>query len=180
MKGVLEELTDKLGITDVTYEASTKYSFLHPGRQAVVMNAGQEIAYLGQLHPEAADNYSIKDEVYVAVVHIDALMKLTSFDRKYESVAKFPAMTRDLSMVMKKEVLVGQLEAIFKKRGGKLLESMELFDVYEGDQIAEGYKSVAYSLKFRHKDKTLEDAEVTAVVDKILEDLKKLDVELRS
>lgn len=180
MKGVLEELTDKLGISDVTYEASTKYPFLHPGRQAVVMNAGQEIAYLGQLHPEAADNYSIKDEVYVAVVHIDALMKLTSFDRKYESVAKFPAMTRDLSMVMKKEVLVGQLEAIFKKRGGKLLESMELFDVYEGDQIAEGYKSVAYSLKFRHKDKTLEDAEVTAVVDKILEDLKKLDVELRS
>ena len=180
MKGVLEELTDKLGISDVTYEASTKYPFLHPGRQAVVMNAGQEIAYLGQLHPEAADNYSIKDEVYVAVVHIDALMKLTSFDRKYESVAKFPAMTRDVSMVMKKEVLVGQLEAIFKKRGGKLLESMELFDVYEGDQIAEGYKSVAYSLKFRHKDKTLEDAEVTAVVDKILEDLKKLDVELRS
>lgn len=180
MKGVLEELSDKLGITDLTYEASTKYPFLHPGRQAVVLNGTKEIAYLGQLHPEAADNYSIKGDVYVAVVHIDALMKLTTFDRKYESVAKFPAMTRDLSMVMKKEVLVGQLEAIFKKRGGKLLESMELFDVYEGDQIAEGYKSVAYSLKFRHKDKTLEDAEVTTVVDKILEDLKKLDVELRS
>lgn len=180
MKGVLEELKDKLGIVELTYEASSGYPFLHPGRQAVVKNAGQEVAYLGQLHPEVADNYGIKGEVYVAVVHIDAVMKLTSFDRKYESVAKFPAMTRDLSMVMKKEVLVGQLEAIFKKRGGKLLESMELFDVYEGDQIAEGYKSVAYSLKFRHKDKTLEDAEVTAIVDKILEDLKKLDVELRS
>ena len=81
---------------------------------------------------------------------------------------------------MKKEVLVGQLEAVFKKRGGKLLESMELFDVYEGDQIAEGYKSVAYSLKFRHKDKTLEDAEVSSVVEKIIEDLKKMGVELRS
>lgn len=180
MKGVLEEIFDKLGIGNVTYEASRKYPFLHPGRQAVVLEHGEEVAYLGQLHPETADNYSIKGEVYVAVVHINALVKRASFDRKYESVAKYPAMTRDLSMVMKKEILVGQLEAIFKKRGGQLLESMELFDVYEGDQIAKGYKSVAYSLKFRHKDKTLEEAEVSEIIEKILADLKKLDVELRS
>ena len=180
MKGVLEQICADLGISDVTYEASEKYPYLHPGRQALLMNGETEVAYLGQLHPEAAENYNMKGEVYVAVVHIDELMKLATFERKYESVAKFPAMTRDLSMLMKKEILVGQLEAIFKKRGGALLESIELFDVYEGDQIAEGYKSVAYSLKFRHKDKTLEDAEVTAIIDKILKDLSDLGVELRS
>ena len=180
MKGALEGIFDKLNIRGLTFEASSKYPYLHPGRQAVVMDQDTEIAYLGQLHPEAAENYNMKGEVYVAVVHIEECVKRTSFDYKYESVAKFPAMTRDLSMVMKKEVLVGQLEAVFKKRGGKLLESMELFDVYEGDQIAEGYKSVAYSLKFRHKDKTLEDAEVSSVVEKIIEDLKKMGVELRS
>lgn len=180
MKGVLEEMFEKLGIQGISYEASTKYSYLHPGRQAVVLQGGEEVAYLGQLHPEAVDNYGMKGEVYVAVAHIDEMVKRATFERKYESVAKFPAMTRDLSMVMKKDILVGQLEAIFKKRGGSLLESMELFDVYEGDQIEKGYKSVAYSLKFRHKDKTLEDAEVTAVIDKILKDLKELGVELRS
>ncbi len=180
MKGVLEELTSRLGIKDSVYEASKEFPFLHPGRQAVVKVNDKEIAYLGQLHPEAADNYNIKGEVYVAVVHIQEILPLATFDHKYESIARFPAVTRDLSMVMSKEILVGQLESIFKKRGGKLLESIELFDVYEGDQIEEGYKSVAYSLKFRHKDKTLEDAEVTSVIDNILEDLKKLGVTLRS
>ena len=180
MKGVLESIFEKLGIKTLTYEASSKYPYLHPGRQAVVMNQDTEVAYLGQLHPEAADNYDIKGEVYLAVVHIDEIVKLATFERHYENVAKFPAMTRDLSMLMKKEILVGDLEKIFKKRGGKLLESVELFDVYEGDQIADGYKSVAYSLKFRHKERTLEEPEVTAIIDNILKDLKNLDIELRS
>ena len=89
-------------------------------------------------------------------------------------------MKRDLSMVMKKDIFVGQLEKIFKDKGGKLLESYELFDVSEGDQIEKGYKSVAYSLTFRAKDRTLEDAEVSKIVEKILDELKKLGVELRA
>ncbi len=180
MKGVVESYLNKLGIDDITYEATKDYPYLHPGRAAVAKVNDKEVAYIGQLHPEAADNYNIKTDVYVAVVHIDELTSLANFDYKYETVAKYPAVTRDLSMVMKKEILVGQLEAIFKKRGGKLLESVELFDVYEGDQIEEGKKSVAYSLKFRNKEKTLEESEVSALVDKILEDLKELGVELRA
>ena len=108
------------------------------------------------------------------------LVPKATFDRKYEGVAKFPAMKRDLSMVMKKDIFVGQLEKIFKDKGGKLLESYELFDIYEGDQIEKGYKSVAYSLTFRAKDRTLEDAEVSKIVEKILDELKKLGVELRA
>ena len=138
------------------------------------------IAYIGQIHPEVMDNYNMKGEVYVAVIDMPTLVPKATFDRKYEGVAKFPAMKRDLSMVMKKDIFVGQLEKIFKDKGGKLLESYELFDVYEGDQIEKGYKSVAYSLTFRAKDRTLEDAEVSKIVEKILDELKKLGVELRA
>jgi phenylalanyl-tRNA synthetase beta chain len=109
-------------------------------------------------------------------------MKVTdkaTFDRKYEGIAKYPAVTRDLSMVMKKEILVGDIEKVFVKRGGKLLESMTLFDVYEGAQIMTGYKSVAYSLTFRAKDRTLEDKDIAPVMDKILSDLSAMGIELR-
>ena len=138
------------------------------------------MGYLGEVHPAVADTYGIGTRAYVAVLDILNVVKHASFDRKYEGVAKFPAMKRDLSMVMKKDIFVGQLEKIFKDKGGKLLESYELFDVYEGDQIEKGYKSVAYSLTFRAKDRTLEDAEVSKIVEKILDELKKLGVELRA
>ena len=105
--------------------------------------------------------------------------RLFTFDRKYEGIAKYPAVTRDLSMVMRKDILVGDIEKVFEKRGGKLLESMTLFDVYEGAQIQMGYKSVAYSLAFRAKDRTLEDKDITPIMEKILSDLNEMGIELR-
>ena len=122
----------------------------------------------------------MKGEVYAAVIDMPVLVANATFERKYEGVAKFPAMKRDLSMVMKKEIFVGQIEKIFKKKGSSLLEAFELFDVYEGNQIEKGYKSVAYSLTFRAKDRTLEEAEVNQIVDQILAELKKLGIELRA
>jgi phenylalanyl-tRNA synthetase beta chain len=104
----------------------------------------------------------------------------TTFDRKYEGIAKYPAVTRDISMVMSKEILVGQVEEVIRKKGGKLLESYNLFDIYEGAQIKSGYKSVAYSITFRAKDRTLSDNEVTDVMDKILGALKDMGIELRA
>lgn len=153
---------------------------MHPGRQADVLIRGQKAAYIGQMHPQAAENYGMKGEVYVAVIDMPVLTEQATFDRKYTGVAKFPAMKRDLSMVVKKEIFVGQIEKIFRDKGGKLLEGFELFDVYEGDQIEKGYKSVAYSLTFRAQDRTLEEAEVNKIVDKILEELKTLGIELRA
>ena len=108
-----------------------------------------------------------------------SVVEKATFDRKYEGIARFPAVTRDISMVVPREVLVGQIEEIIAVRGGKILESYELFDVYEGAQIQEGCKSVAYSIVFRAKDKTLEEAEITAVMKKILNGLKSLGAELR-
>lgn len=181
LKGVLEDIMNALGLKGMSeYTPTTEHPFLHPGRQANVSLNGERVAYIGQVHPEVMDNYSMKGEVYVAVIDMPVLVEKATFDRKYEGVAKFPAMKRDLSMVMKKEIFVGQLEKIFREKGGKLLESYELFDVYEGNQIEKGYKSVAYSLTFRAKDRTLEEAEVSKIVDKILKELQNLGIELRA
>lgn len=181
LKGVIEELTEKLGFEkEVSYEPTTEHPFLHPGRQANIMKGKLTLGYMGQLHPEAADNYAIKTEVYVAVLSMDVITMLSTFDRKYEGIAKFPAITRDLSLVADKGIFVGQIEKIIKKNGGKLLESYKLFDVYEGEQVAKGKKSVAYSLVFRDKTRTLSDAEVNPAVEKILAELGKLGIEIRA
>ena len=181
LKGVIEELFEKLGFgKDVNYEPSTEQPFLHPGRQAVIKKGNLNIGYLGQLHPEVADNYSIKADVYVAVLDMDTVTMLSDFDRKYEGIAKFPGMTRDLSLVVDKSIFVGEIEKVIKKCGGKLLESYKLFDVYEGEQVAEGKKSVAYTMTFRAKDRTLEDKEVSDIIDKLLAELGKMNIEIRA
>lgn len=181
LKGVVEELFEAVGLKGRSeYMPTDQIPCLHPGRQAEILLDGEKTAYMGEIHPEAAQNYGIKQRVYVAVIDMPILVEKATFDRKYEAVAKFPAMKRDLSMTVSKEIFVGQIEKVIKENGGKLLESVELFDVYEGDQIKEGMKSVAYSLTFRAKDRTLEDAEVNKVVDKILKKLGELGAELRA
>lgn len=180
LKGVLEELFEKLGFGgQITFEPSGDICFLHPGRQAKLTKGKLDVGYIGQIHPEVCDNYNIKTEVYVAVLNMDVVVMLSSFDRKYEGIAKFPGVTRDLSLVADKTIFVGQIEAVIKKCGGKLLESYKLFDIYEGDQVGDGKKSVAYTMTFRAKDRNLEGAEVTAITDKILKELGKLGIEIR-
>ena len=180
LKGVVEELYAKLGLAgQITYDPEPVQPFLHPGRQATMKKGKLELGFIGQLHPEAAENYDLKCEVYVAVIDMPTLTMLASFDRKYEGIAKFPASTRDLSFVMDQSIFVGQIEAVIKKCGGKLLESYELFDVYQGEQIEAGKKSVAYTMSFRAKDRTLEDNEVNSIIDKILKELDKLGIQLR-
>lgn len=138
------------------------------------------IGYLGEIHPDVADNYSIGEKTYVAVLDMPELVARASFDVKYTGIARFPAVSRDLSMVMKKEILVGQVEEVIRRCGGSLLESCTLFDVYEGIQIKPGYKSVAYSISFRAKDHTLEEKEVNQIMDSILKGLQDLGIELRA
>ncbi len=181
MKGVVEELTEKLGFaSELSYEPTTDHPFLHPGRQANIVKGKLSVGYIGQLHPEAADNYNIKADVYVAVLDMDTVTMLSSFDRKYEGIAKFPGATRDLSLVADKSIFVGQIEKVIKKCGGKLLESYKLFDVYEGEQVAAGKKSVAYTMTFRAKDRTLSDQEVSEIINKILSELGKMGIEIRA
>ena len=183
MKGVIEELFEHIGMQDkVHYEPSCDRPYLHPGRKADIIYQGQTVGYLGEVHPEVCGNYDFKEgvRVYVAVLDMPAVIPFTGFDRHYEGIAKYPATTRDISMLVPKTVLVGQIEDLLAQRGGKILESYKLFDIYEGSQVQEGYKSVAYSLSFRAKDRTLTDEEVGAAMKKILQGLSGLGIELRS
>lgn len=180
MKGVVEELFDKLGVVGIECEPTSEICYLHPGRQAYLTKGKLDIGIIGQVHPEVGDNYNLKAEAYVAVLNMEVLTMLASFDRKYEGIAKFPASTRDLSMVMDKSIFVGQIAHVIQKNAGKILESCELFDVYEGEQVGEGKKSVAFSLIFRAKDRNLESAEVDKAVDKVLGALKEMGIELRA
>lgn len=180
MKGVVEEFFDKIGMDKKeTYDPNAGKTFLHPGRQANIIYDGEVLGYLGEVHPEVADVYGIGGRAYVAVIDMPKVEVLATFDRKYEGIAKYPAVTRDISMVMKKEILVGQIEEVIEKKGGAYLEGYALFDIYEGEQIKAGYKSVAYSITFRAKDKTLEEADVSVAMSRILKALEELGIELR-
>ena len=180
MKGIVEEFLDKIGMhLKETYDPNAGKSFLHPGRQANIIYDGTVIGYLGEIHPTVAATYGIGERAYVAVLDMPSIVPMATFDRKYEGIAKFPAVTRDMSMVVPKNVLVGQIEEVIAVRGGQILENYELFDIYEGSQIKGGYKSVAYSLTFRAKDRTLTDTEISASMKKILNGLEALGAELR-
>ncbi len=181
MKGVIEEFFDKTGMKKKPhYDPRSGKTWLHPGRQANVVYDNVVIGYLGEVHPDVADNYKIGEKTYIAVLDMPALLPYTTYDRKYEGLAKYPAVTRDISMVVPKTVMVGEIEDMIVQRGGRILESCKLFDIYEGAQILAGYKSVAYSITFRAKDRTLEDKEVNSVMEKILHGLRSMGIELRA
>ena len=181
MKGVVEEFFDRVGMNKKPhYDPNGDHPYLHPGRKADIVYEGVTVGYLGELHPDVADNYKIGDRAYIAVIDMPDLIPFTTFDRKYTGIARFPAVTRDISMVVPKNVLVGQIEDVIEQRGGKVLESYNLFDIYEGAQVLAGHKSVAYSITLRAKDHTLEEKEVTSVMNKILNGLSNLGIELRA
>ena len=181
MKGVCEEFFEKIGMKKkVTYDPNSGKPFLHPGRQANMIYEGKVVGYLGEVHPAVADNYSIGEKAYIAVIDILDVLEFAGFNHKYTGIAKYPAVTRDLSLVVPHAVLAGQLEEIFDQRGGNILESYQLFDIYEGAQIEKGFKSMAYSLVFRAHDKTLGENEISAAMKKIMNGLNGLGIELRS
>ncbi len=180
MKGVVEEFFEKIGMKKKeTYDPNAGKPYLHPGRQANIIYEGKVVGYLGEVHPEVADNYGIGERAYVAVIDMPEIMEFATFDRKYTGIAKYPAVTRDISMVVPKSILAGQIEEIIEKMGGAYLESYKLFDLYEGAQIKAGFKSIAYSIVFRAKDRTLEEADVAAAMKKILKALEEMGIELR-
>lgn len=180
MKGVIEEYFHCLGMFDKPeYDPNANKVFLHPGRQANVYYNEICVGYLGEVHPEVADNYNIGTKAYVAVLDMKEIEPNASFERKFKGIAKYPAVSRDISMVVPKTISVGQIEKIMIQRGGNILEGYHLFDIYEGSQIKEGFKSIAYSIVFRAKDRTLEENDVMKAMKKILNGLESLGIELR-
>lgn len=181
MKGVVEEFFEAIGICGkIEYDPKAGKNFLHPGRQALISYNGSVLGYLGEVHPAVADNYELGTKTYIAVIDMPNVLPFASFDRKYVGLAKYPAVSRDISMVVPKEIMVGQIEAMITQRGGKILESLSLFDIYEGSQIKDGYKSVAYNITFRAKDRTLNEDDINGAMKKILNGLESLGIELRA
>ena len=180
MKGVVEEFLERAGMHDIVdYDPNAGKSFLHPGRQANIIYQGKVIGYMGEVHPEVCENYDMKTRAYIAVLDMPVITEMATFDRHFKGIAKHPAVNRDISMVVKKDILVGQIEKAIREKGGHHLESYHLFDIYEGSQIKAGYKSVAYSITFRANDRTLEEKDITAAMDKIIAGLEALGIELR-
>ena len=181
MKGVVEEFLYTIGIVGkLHYDPSCKEEFLHPGRKADIVFDGVRLGYLGEVHPLVCENYKLGERTYIAVLDLPNIIQFVNFDIKYTGIAKYPSISRDISLVVPKNILVGEIEDIIEKNGGSNLESFKLFDIYEGDQIEAGFKSVAYSLTFRNKERTLLDTEVNEVMDKILNKLEAKNIKIRS
>ena len=180
IKGIVEELLYKLGVEDYDVEAVTDNPSYHPGRTAVISKDGKIIGTVGEIHPQVLTNYGIGVKAYAAEISFDACFELSQLKRTYKQLPKFPALTRDLAFVCKKSEPVLMLEKTIAQAVGKNLESIELFDVYEGSQIPEGMKRVAFNLKLRAADRTMTDEEADSAMKKAVKALEKIGISLRS
>lgn len=172
LKGEVDALLEQLNVHPATYVADTKNPSYHPGRCADIMIDGKKLGVIGQIHPLVAEGYGISGEVYVAELDFTGLQSALAPERIFHSLPKFPTVSRDLALVCDEAMTVGMLEACIKKAGGKLLRSIQLFDIYRGPGIAPGKKSVAFSLELRADDRTLTDEDTTGVTNAVLEKLK--------
>ncbi|TCO73654.1 phenylalanine--tRNA ligase subunit beta [Marinisporobacter balticus] len=172
LKGVVQKLFEKLGIEGYEYIPEKNHKSFHPGRCASIVYGNHTLGVIGEVHPDVLENHDIDTRIYVGELDFNILLQITRLDKFYQELPKYPAITRDIAVVVKDEIYVKQIEDIARENGEKILESVKLFDVYKGKQIEEGYKSVAYSLVYRAKDRTLTDEEVTKVHENIVKVLE--------
>lgn len=186
IKGIVEQLLNEIGIDDVDYVRAgdcevfdEKYA-LHPGRSAVILKDGVHLGIMGEVHPEVQDIYKLGTKTYVAKLNIAELMGAAADKITYQPLPKFPATTRDLSLICDDEIPVADLEKAIKGAVGKILEKVTLFDVYKGKQIEAGKKSVAYSISMRSHEGTLTDEQADGAMKRVLKALAAIGAELRA
>ena len=181
LKGALESILESVGFDNYEIIPETNNTTFHPGRCATIIYNDIYIGTFGEVHPEVVDNYNLGQRVYLAELDLDLIFDNSDRTIIYNPLPKYPSTSRDIALLVKDEVIVKQIEDIIKANGEDLVESYKLFDVYKGSQIAEGYKSIAYSITYRSKDKTLTDDDVNKVHHNIIRELEeKLDAKLRS
>ncbi len=179
LKGTVESLFEKLNV-NAEFSAQNEKSFLHPGQSAKIIVDGEEVGLIGKLHPDVTEKFEIKQDIFIAELNLDKLLsKALSKKVTFKQIPKFPPVTRDIAVVVEKEKPVAEIEKIIRSKA-KHLESLKLFDVYEGKGIPEGKKSVAFSLKFRAKDRTLSDEEVNTIMNAIIKELENYGATLRA
>jgi phenylalanyl-tRNA synthetase beta chain len=180
LKGIVEELLSRLGIKEYEFVPVKDNPTFHPGRTASLIIKGEYAGIIGEVHPLVAEKFECPERTYVGVIEVESLINNSSLETQYKPLPKFPAVSRDIAMLVKDEIMVKQIEDIIKQRSGKILEDIKLFDVYKGKQVPDGMKSVAYSITFRAADRTLTDEEVGKAMTKIIDGLRtNLDAQLR-
>lgn len=180
LKGVVENALEKLGLSKVKFTRESDNPSYHPGKTAALMIGNKKVGVLGEVHPDVSENYGVDENCYLAELNLDLLFEYAKTDKKYKALPKFPAVTRDIALLVDDEILVQEIEDTIRRAGGNLVEKVELFDIYKGAQIPEGKKSIAYAIAYRDEKKTLTDNDVNKVHDKILRSLEhKLGATLR-
>lgn len=172
LKGVVENLLKTLKIKNAVFSPKSNLMTFHPGRCAEIMVGKNVIGIMGEVHPDVAENFEIGTRVYICELDFRAICALYNDEVKFKALPKFPAVSRDIAVLVDTDVNVGEIEKIIRSSSGNILESLSLFDVYTGQQVPEGKKSVAYSITYRAEDKTLTDDDVNKVFNGALEKLK--------
>lgn len=180
LKGAVENIVEGLGVKNPKYERESENASYHPGKTAKLVIGRIVAGTLGEVHPDVSENYGIDEPCFVAQLDLDVLYESSNTDRKYKALPKFPAVTRDIALLVDDIVLVQEIDETIRKAGGNLVEKVELFDIYKGKQIPDGKKSIAYAIWYRDENKTLTDKDVNKVHEKILKALEyKLGATLR-
>lgn len=180
LKGIVEELCTKLGIDNYDVEVVSDNPTFHPGRCAKFVVDGKELAILGEIHPAVNENYGINTRVYAAQIDVNTAFDYRTDTRTYKALPRFPASSRDLAIVCDKDMPVLKIEKTIAEAVGKTLETIKLFDVYEGEQIEKGKKSVAFSIRMRSSERTLTDEEADAAIKRAVKALDKIGISMRS
>ena len=178
VKGILEALFAELGLTKAIQFEQAKIEDMHPGRTAKVVLDGKEIGYVGQVHPKVQKAHDLR-ETYVYQLDLEALLTFKVDTVVYKPLPRFPAMVRDIALVVASDQTAGELENVIQKAGGELLTSVRLFDLYEGEHMEAGKKSLAFSLTYLDPERTLTEEEVTKVHTEVLKQLEEVGASLR-
>ncbi|MGL5440604.1 MAG: phenylalanine--tRNA ligase subunit beta [Filifactoraceae bacterium] len=180
LKARVEGVLNKLGVKNAFYKPCKDNDTFHPGKTAkIIVRGNLELGIIGELHPIVLENYNIKKKVYLCEINLPLLMEVSNDNIKYKQVPKYPAITRDIALLVGENQYIGEIEDIIRKKGEKLIESIELFDVYKGNQIDEDKKSVAYSIKYRSADRSLTDEEVNEIQKQIISEFEKIGIKQR-
>lgn len=180
LKGTIENILEAVNIKRYEIEKEDNDETMHPGRTAKITIGKDVIAIFGEVHPAVCGNYSVKTKVYYAKIYVDKIVKYSREENKYVPVPKYPAVERDIAVIVDENVEVGKIEKVITKKCKKILEEVKLFDIYRSEKLGESKKSIAFALTFRAQDKTLTDEEINGAMDTIINDLsKELGAELR-
>lgn len=181
LKEIVVKTLGRIGIKDIEFLREENNPSFHPGRTAKLEIKGEPLGVLGEVHLNVINNYDLKERVYACLLDFDKIVELANLEIKYKPLPKYPSMGRDIAVVVKEDIMVGEIEKIILKHGSGLIDSLELFDIYRGGQIGEGFKSVAYSITYRSYKRTLTEMEINNIQKLIIADLENsLDAKLRS